>query len=157
MQGPEKRVNATEGNMKFFTFCLALLTALAVSPSLAEAPAPLLASGADVYRAFVGPDGVQHIAIIGGSYFFRPNHIIVQANIPVEFDVSLERGMVPHSLVIDAPEAGITIDEKLTNEVKSIRFTPTALGRYTYYCKNKLLFLKSHREKGMQGTLEVVE
>lgn len=143
--------------MKFVIFCLILLAALAVSPSLAEAPPPMLAGGEDVYRAFVGPDGIQHVAIIGGNYFFRPNHIIVRANIPVELDVNLERGMIPHSLVIDAPEAGIAIDEKLSTEVKQIRFTPTATGRYSYYCKNKLLFLKSHREKGMEGMLEVVE
>ena len=143
--------------MKFVIFCLILLAALAVSPSLAEAPPPMLAGGEDVYRAFVGPDGIQHVAIIGGNYFFRPNHIIVRANMPVELDVNLERGMIPHSLVIDAPEAGIAIDEKLSTEVKQIRFTPTATGRYSYYCKNKLLFLKSHREKGMEGMLEVVE
>ena len=143
--------------MKFVIFCLILLAALAVSPSLAEAPPPMLAGGEDVYRAFVGPDGIQHVAIIGGNYFFRPNHIIVRANIPVELDVNLERGMIPHSLVIDAPEAGIAINEKLSTEVKQIRFTPTATGRYSYYCKNKLLFLKSHREKGMEGMLEVVE
>ena len=143
--------------MKFFIFCLILLVALTVSPSLAEAPSPMLAGGEDMYRAFVGPDGIQHVAIIGGNYFFRPSHIIVRANVPVELDVSLERGMIPHSLVLKAPEAGIAIDEKLGTEVKPIRFTPTATGSYTFYCKNKLLFLKSHREKGMEGTLEVVE
>jgi plastocyanin domain-containing protein len=143
--------------MKFFIFCLILLATLAVSPSMAEAPAPMLAGGEEVYRAFVGPDGIQHVAIIGGSYFFRPSHIIVRANVPVEFEVSLERGMIPHSLVINAPEAGIAIDEKLSTEAKPIRFTPTATGSYPFYCKNKLLFLKSHREKGMEGTLEVVE
>ena len=95
--------------MKFVIFCLILLAALAVSPSLAEAPPPMLAGGEDVYRAFVGPDDIQHVAIIGGNYFFRPNHIIVRANIPVELDVNLERGMIPHSLVIDAPEAGIQV------------------------------------------------
>jgi plastocyanin domain-containing protein len=117
----------------------------------------MLAGGEEIYRAFVGPDGIQHVAIIGGNYFFRPSHIIVRVNVPVELDVSLERGMIPHSLVINAPEAGLAIDEKLATEVKPIRFTPTATGSYTFYCKNKLLFLKSHREKGMEGTLEVVE
>ena len=143
--------------MKFFIFCLILLVALTVSPSLAEAPSPMLAGGEDMYRAFVGPDGIQHVAIIGGNYFFRPSHIIVRANVPVELDVTLERGMVPHTLVINAPDAGIAVDEKLSTDTKPIRFTATATGSYTFYCKNKLLFLKSHREKGMEGTLEVVE
>ena len=143
--------------MKFVIFCLILLAALVVSPSLAEAPSPMLAGGEEVYRAFIAPDGIQHVALMGGNYFFRPNHIIVRANVPVELGVSLERGLVPHSLVIRAPEAGIAVDEKLSTEVKAIRFTPTATGHYAFYCKNKLLFLKSHREKGMEGMLEVVE
>ena len=109
------------------------------------------------YRAFVAPDGVQHVSVVGGNYFFRPNHIIVHANAPVELGVTLERGMIPHSLVIDAPEAGMQVDEKLSTELKKIHFTPTAAGKYAFYCKHKLLFLKSHRDKGMEGTLEVIE
>lgn len=109
------------------------------------------------YQASVGSDGVQHASIVGGSYFFRPQRVIVRANVPVELEVSLGKGIVPHTLVIHAPEAGIAVDEKLSTDVKKIRFTPTAAGTYPFYCRNKLLFFKSHREKGMEGMLEVVE
>ncbi len=45
----------------------------------------------------------------------------------------------------------------MENEAKVIRFTPTRVGSYPFYCNKKLLFFESHREKGMEGILEVVE
>lgn len=130
---------------------LCLIPAAGICQAASQPPAD------ETYRAFTAPDGIQHVSIVGGNYFFRPNHVIVRVNVPVEFGVTLEKGIVPHTLVIDAPEAGIQVDEKLSSEVKKIRFTPTATGQYPFYCKNKLLFLKSHRAKGMKGVLEVVE
>lgn len=112
---------------------------------------------AEPYHATIGSDGVQHVRIVGGDYFFKPSHVIVKVNTPVEFSVNLEKGIIPHSLVIKAPEAGISVDEDLSTDVKTIRFTPSAAGKYPYYCRNKLLFLKSHRERGMEGVIEVVE
>jgi plastocyanin domain-containing protein len=110
-----------------------------------------------VYRATRAADGVQHVRIEGGAYFFKPNRVIVTSNVPVELTVSVGRSGVPHTLVIQAPEAGIVVDEDLSSQPKNIRFTPTAVGRYPFYCKNRLLFLESHRDKGMEGVLEVVE
>lgn len=110
-----------------------------------------------VYQSIIAADGVQHIRIEGGSYFFQPNHLIVHVNVPVELTVSVERGLIPHTIVIHAPEAGIEVDQNLSSDAKTIRFIPTAVGKYHFYCKNRFLFFKSHREKGMQGVLEVVE
>jgi hypothetical protein len=31
------------------------------------------------------------------------------------------------------------------------------VGRYPFYCDKKLFFMAGHREKGMEGVLEVVE
>jgi heme/copper-type cytochrome/quinol oxidase subunit 2 len=100
-------------------------------------------------------DGVQRIRIIGGEYFFEPQRVVVKANVPVELSLSKEASAVPHSFVIDAPQAGMVVDEMLDVEIKRIRFTPTAPGIYPYYCRNRLLFFKSHRDKGMEGMLEV--
>ena len=111
----------------------------------------------EVYAATVGKDGVQHVRIVGGGYFFKPNRIVVKKNIPVELSVSREPGMVPHSMVANAPEAGIVFDESLSSDPKIITFTAQATGEYAFYCKNKLPFFPSHREKGMQGIIEVVE
>ena len=109
------------------------------------------------YQATIAADGVQHVRIEGGSYFFKPNRVIVKVNVPVELMVSVERGLVPHTFVIHSPEAGMVVDQSLSSEAKAIRFTPTAIGKYPFYCRNRLLFFKSHREKGMEGVLEVVE
>jgi plastocyanin len=118
----------------------------------AEAPTP-----PELYRAAVDSDGVQRVRIVGGDYYFKPNHIIVRVGIPVEFIISRETAVVPHSLVLEAPEAGIAIDEDLATEPKKVTFTPSAGGKYSFYCRNKLLFFKSHRERGMEGVIEVVE
>ncbi|MBI5450708.1 MAG: quinol oxidase [Gammaproteobacteria bacterium] len=109
------------------------------------------------WRAVVDADGRQRVQMVGGSYFFKPSHIIVKANLPVVLSVRLEPGIIPHTLVIKAPEAGVVIDELLSTEAKTFVFTFSATGTYPFYCRNKLLFFKSHRAKGMEGVFEVVE
>lgn len=123
----------------------------------AAASAPALAQGQkETYVAKPDSDGVQRVRILGGDYFFKPNHIIVKVNVPVELLASKEAGIVPHNIVIKALEAGIVVEEDLDPEAKKITFTATAVGKYPFYCSNKLLFFASHRERGMEGVLEVV-
>lgn len=113
--------------------------------------------GEQAVRARVDSDGVQRVEIVGGDYFFKPRHIIVKARVPVELVVRVEPGIAPHRLTLRAPEAGIDIDEELTRDVKRIAFTPTARGVYAFNCPTRLLMFKSHRERGMEGRLEIVE
>jgi len=146
----------------FFLFCLGIAGYVACradtpTPSETVYQSTIAAPSETVYQSTIAADGVQHVRIEGGSYFFKPNRVIVHVNVPVELTVSVESGLVPHTLVIQSPEAGIAVDEGLSSEAKAIRFTPTAVGNYPFYCRNKLLFFKSHREKGMEGVLEVVE
>jgi plastocyanin len=107
--------------------------------------------------ASIGTDGVQRVEMVGGSYFFDPNYVIVKVNVPVEIKVKKESGMVPHDFVLKAPEAGIDVRVDLGKEPQTIRFTPTKVGEYPFYCAKKLLFFESHREKGMKGILKVQE
>ncbi len=116
-----------------------------------------IAAEKNVFRATIGDDGVQKVEIVGGSYFFKPDHVIVKVNVPVELVIRKEGGIVPHDIVIDAPGSGIKVRENLGSDPKIIRFTPTKVGKYPFYCDKKLLFFASHREKGMEGLLEVVE
>jgi plastocyanin domain-containing protein len=109
------------------------------------------------YLATIGDDGVQRVEIVGGGYFFKPDHIVVKVNVPVELKISKEGGIIPHDFVIDAPDAGIALKESLSSEAKVVRFTPTKVGKYPFYCSKKPPFFKSHRDKGMEGVLEVVE
>jgi plastocyanin len=101
-------------------------------------------------------DGVQRIRVTSGSYFFKPERIVVKANVPVELLASRESGVTPHNLVIKAQEAGVMVDEDLATDPKKITFTATRPGKYPFYCSKKLPFMAGHREKGMQGVLEVV-
>jgi plastocyanin len=115
------------------------------------------AQGGKTYRATIDKDGVQRVNMVGGSYYFDPSHIIVKVNVPVELSVRKESGLIPHNIVVRAVSAGIDFDEEMGSEAKVIRFTPTKAGKYPIYCSKKLLFFESHREKGMEGLLEVVE
>jgi plastocyanin len=116
------------------------------------------AAFAQEQSALVKPDadGVQRIRVSSGSYFFKPERIVVKANVPVELLASRESGVTPHNLVIRAQDAGIMVDEDLGTEPKKIAFTATRPGKYPFYCSKKLPFMAGHREKGMEGTLEVV-
>ncbi|MRR34753.1 quinol oxidase [bacterium] len=134
---------------RFGVYCVAALFSLVFIP--------LVLAENEPFTATIGEDGVQRVEMVGGGYFYRPNHIIVKVNVPVELKVKKEGGIVPHDLVIDAPDAGIAVRESLSSEPKVIRFTPTKVGKYPFYCSKKPLFFKSHREKGMEGVLEVVE
>lgn len=110
-----------------------------------------------LFRATIDADGVQRVDIVGGGYFFNPNHIIVKVNVPVELKIRKEPGIVPHNFVLKAAEMALDQDVSLGTEPKVVRFTPTKPGKYPFYCSKKLLFFESHREKGMEGVLEVVE
>ncbi|WP_176315667.1 quinol oxidase [Burkholderia vietnamiensis] len=130
---------------------LKLLTAAALAAGTAFARADATVPT----RVPVDADGVQRATIVGGSYFFRPALLIVRADVPVELTVSAEPGVVPHSFEIDAPQAGIAVHTELTTTPRTLRFTPTQPGRFAYYCTHRLLFLRSHRERGMAGVLVV--
>jgi len=108
--------------------------------------------------AVIGADGVQHVEITGGEYFYDPNYIVVKVNVPVELKVKKTSGYVPHDIVVKAPDAGIDFKTDIgSKDPAIIKFTPTKVGKYPMYCDKKLLFFKSHRERGMDGMIEVVE
>jgi plastocyanin domain-containing protein len=109
------------------------------------------------FVATVDQDGIQRVEIIGGDYYFNPNDIVLKVNVPVELKIRKEGGITPHDFIIKAPEAGIDIKEEISTEPKIIKFTPTKTGKFPFYCDKKLLFFKSHRERGMEGVIEVTE
>ncbi|MBI5664552.1 MAG: cupredoxin domain-containing protein [Nitrospirae bacterium] len=112
-----------------------------------------------MFTATVDNNGVQRVEITGGEYYFDPNYIIVKKDVPVEFVVKKVSGAfpIPHNIKIEAPEAGINFNEDMPSKPKVIRFTPTKTGKYQISCDKRFLFFATHQEKGMEGTLEVVE
>ncbi len=131
---------------------LALLGTLFLSTARAEETSELTtaATGSSAVQA------VQKVEILAGSYFFKPKVIQVKVNVPVEMTIKRESGVAPHNIVLQAPEAGITVKEELGTEPKVIKFTPTKTGKYPFYCDHRFLFW-THRAKGMEGVLEVTE
>ena len=105
----------------------------------------------------IDKDGIQRVEVVGGDYYFLPSHIVVKANVPVEMTVRRDTILVPHDIVIKAPEAGININESMERKPKTFFFTPTKAGKYPMYCDKQFLFMKSHRENGMEGIFEVLE
>jgi plastocyanin len=102
-------------------------------------------------------DGRQRVEVVGGEYYFKPRHIVVKTGIPVELIVRKEAGLVPHDIVVKAPDAGIDFSESLDEKPKTITFTPTKPGTYEMNCTKRFLFFKSHKDRGMHGVIEVVE
>ena len=140
-------------------FVLSTLTAgFAADPPAETTPAtPAAVANAVPVVVPIDKDGVQRVDILGSDYFFKPARIVVKVNVPVELNVRKDGYVIPHNIIIEAPAAGITVNETLARNPKAIRFTPTMVGRYPMYCDKKPPFLPSHREKGMEGMLEVVE
>ncbi len=111
------------------------------------------------FVATAGLDGVQHVEIAGGEFYFDPNYIVVKVNVPVEMEVRAPKDsswFIPHDIVVKAPEVGIDFSVNFTKKGSLIKFTPTKVGKYPMYCDKKPPFGKSHKDKGMDGFIEVV-
>ena len=115
-------------------------------------------SKGNAFVAVIGPDGVQRVEITGGKYYFDPDTIVVKVNVPVLLVVKKTGGIVPHSIALKAPEAGIDFSVSLHTTPTSISFTPTKAGKYPFWCTKRAPFSsKSHKDHGMTGVLEVVD
>lgn len=134
-----------------------ILMAMVVFIAMASGVAFAAEEYPERYQAQVGQDGIQKVSMLGGSYFFRPNYVIVKANVPVELTIKKDKTLTGHSFVLKAPEAGMDIKTKIETTPQTIKFTPTKAGKYQFYCDEKFLFFPSHKSQGMVGTLEVTE
>ncbi|MEW6542146.1 MAG: cupredoxin domain-containing protein [Nitrospirota bacterium] len=119
-----------------------------------------LAAGAEQgpVELTVGSDGVQRGTITLDSYSYTPSHLIVQAGKPVELTLTSVTIIVPHNFLLKEPEAGLEVSQDVgAGNTEKVRFTPTKPGTYTFYCDKKppIPFASTHREKGMEGRLEV--
>jgi plastocyanin len=134
-------------------FVLALCCDCIFLPDLANAQGqPSMQS----IEAVLGPDGIQRATILLDSYSYAPGHIVVQSGNPVELTLHSLTFLTPHNFVLKDPTLGVDIDETVWGGgTEVVRFTPSKPGLYTFYCDKKLPFFPSHRDEGMEGTLEV--
>ncbi len=114
----------------------------------------LLSAGIAVTR---GQESPQEISLVLGDYHFTPDTLEVQAGKPVVLTLTNTDAITPHNFTLQNATAGLDIDTNISAGRKAvIEFTPVKPGSYTFFCNKKLPFMRSHRERGMEGTLRVI-
>ena len=101
-------------------------------------------------------DGVQRATVTLDSYSYTPNHLIVEAGKPVELTLTSMTTIIPHNFIIKDPAGSLSVEQDVSaGKTVTITFTPTQPGTFPIYCDKRLWPLPSHRDKGMEGKLEV--
>ena len=104
----------------------------------------------------VAADGVQRATVTLDSYSYTPNHLIVEAGKPVELTLTSVTTIIPHNFIIKDPAGSLSVEQDVSaGKTVTITFTPTRPGTFPIYCDKRLWPLPSHRDKGMEGKLEV--
>ena len=114
----------------------------------------LLATATAVTR---GQESPQAISLSLGDYHFTPDTLEVQAGRPVVLTLTNTDTLTPHNFTLQEAAAGLDIDTDVSAGSNStVVFTPVKPGACTFFYDKKLLFMKSHRERGMEGILRVI-
>jgi plastocyanin len=99
---------------------------------------------------------IRSIAVKMGDYRFIPDEITVRAGETVQLQLTNTDRLTPHNFTLKAENAGLNVDTDVSaDKAKAVDITPLVPGTYPFYCNKKLLFFKSHRDRGMEGTLIV--
>jgi len=127
---------------------------ISVVATIVDAAEPALSSSPTIIS--VAEDGVQRATITLDSYSYTPNHLIVEAGKPVELTLTSVTTIIPHNFIIRDPTENFFVEQDVSaGKTVTIMFTPTQPGTFPIYCDKRLWPLPSHRDKGMEGTLEV--
>ena len=104
----------------------------------------------------VAADGVQRATVTLDSYSYTPHHLIVEAGKPVELTLTSVTTIIPHNFIIKDSAGHLSVEQDLSaGKTVIITFTPAQPGIFLIYCDKRLWPLPSHRDKGMEGKLEV--
>jgi heme/copper-type cytochrome/quinol oxidase subunit 2 len=104
----------------------------------------------------VDADGVQRTIVILDSYSYAPAHLIVEKGKPVEFTLKSVTTLTPHNFIIKDPAGSLAVEQDVSaGKTATLKFTPMQSGTFPIYCDKRLWPLPSHRDKGMEGKLEV--
>lgn len=99
---------------------------------------------------------VIEYTILMRDYRFQPKELTAVAGYPVVLTLINPERITPHNFTLETGAAEPVIVDIGAGETKTVRFTPNAPGTYAFHCRSKLLWFKSHREHGMEGTLTVL-
>lgn len=140
--------------VRFFSLLAIVSILTAVGGTLAEATEPSQSGPPTVIP--VAADGVQRATITLDSYSYSPNHLIVEAGKPVELTLTSVTTITPHNFIIKDPAGSLSVEQDVSaGKTVTIKFTPTQPGTFPIYCDKRLWPMPSHRDKGMEGKLEV--
>ena len=104
----------------------------------------------------VDSDGVQRTTVILDSYSYQPGHLIVEKGKPVELTLKSVTTLTPHNFIIKDPAGSLAVEQDVSaGKTALLKFTPAQSGTFPIYCDKRLWPLPSHRDKGMEGKLEV--
>ena len=107
-------------------------------------------------KAEVVADGIQRMTIVLDTYSYMPNHVVVEAGKPVELLLTSVTTLTPHNFVIHDSGSGVSVDQDVgAGKSVTVRFTPNYPGKVSFFCDKRLWPMASHREKGMEGLLDV--
>ncbi len=96
----------------------------------------------------------QAITLHLHGYAFEPAVVEVEVGEPVRLRLVNDDRLTPHNFTLAG--AGVEIRRDVAGgEEVVVLFTPHIPGRFPFYCDKRLLFLKSHRARGMEATLVV--
>ena len=99
---------------------------------------------------------IRVIEVALGGYRFMPQEIQLMADQPAILRLVNTDTVTPHNFSMKTSVGAQDIDvDVLGGESVDVQLAALPAGRYTFYCGKKLLFMKSHREKGMEGSLIV--
>jgi plastocyanin len=98
----------------------------------------------------------RSVVVKMGDYKFIPDTLTVNAGETVQLQLTNTDSLTPHNFTLKAQDAGLEVDTDVSaGKTEVVDITPLAPGTYRFYCDKKLLFFKSHRDRGMEGTLIV--
>ena len=90
---------------------------------------------------------VKEINISAKEFAYTPSSVSVNVGETVKINLTND-GTTTHNLTI--AELGVKTKDVNPGESDSVTFTPKTTGAYTFFCS-----IDSHKDLGLQGTLEV--
>ena len=103
-----------------------------------------------------GADGVQRATIVMERYSYVPDHLVLHVGSPVELILENKSFLVPHNFVLKDAGTDLHVEADVAGGGRAVlRFTPARSGTGTFYCDKQLLFFKSHRQRGMEGRIDI--
>ncbi len=97
------------------------------------------------------------IEVTLGDYHYMPHNIQLVVDQPVVLHLVNVDAFTPHNFTLKDNSDGLDVDIDIpAGKAVNVNLMPLFAGSHTFYCNKKLLWMESHREKGMEGTLTVV-